>query len=48
MAVNQLERNLESITRTISYLKSKGYKDENKIKELEEERKQMLKSLNIN
>ena len=29
MAVNQLERNLESITRTISYLKSKGYKDEN-------------------
>ena len=48
MAVNQLERNLEIITRTISYLKSKGYKDENKIKKLEEERKKMLKSLNIN
>lgn len=48
MSVNQLERNLEDITRTISYLKSKGYKDEKKLKELEEERKKMLKNLNIN
>lgn len=47
MAVNQLESNLEAISRTITVLKMQDSPDADKIKELEEEREKILKDLKI-
>lgn len=47
MAVNQLESNLEAITRTLAQLKKDGCTDEKILNELREERDKILKDLNI-
>jgi len=47
MSVNQLESNLEAITRTIEQLKKDGCKDEEVLNELRRERDKILKDLNI-
>ena len=47
MAINQLESNLEAITRTIAQLKRDGYSDEKVLNELREEREKILKDLNL-
>ena len=47
MAINQLEENLEAITRTIEQLKRDGCTDEKILKELREEREKILKDLNL-
>ena len=45
--VNQLEENLEAITRTIEQLKRDGCSDEKILNELREERDKILKDLNL-
>ena len=47
MAINQLEENLEAITRTIEQLKRDGCNDEKVLNELREERDKILKDLNV-
>ncbi len=47
MAINQLESNLEAITRTIAKLKQEGCTDEKVLGELREERDKILKDLNL-
>lgn len=47
MAINQLESNLEAITRTIAQLKKDGCTDEKILNELREEREKILKDLNL-
>ena len=47
MSINQLESNLEAITRTIAKLEKDGCTDENVLKELREERDKILKDLNL-
>ena len=47
MAINQLESNLEAITRTIAQLKKDGCSDEKILNELREERDKILRDLNI-
>ena len=47
MAINQLESNLEAITRTIAQLKKDGCTDENILNDLREEREKILKDLNL-
>ena len=47
MAINQLESNLEAITRTIAQLKKDGYSDEKVLNELRAEREKILKDLNL-
>ena len=44
MAINQLESNLEAITRTIAQLKKDGCTDEKILNELREEREKILRS----
>jgi len=48
MAINQLESNLEAITRTIAHLEKENCTDEKLLKELKKERDRLLKDLNIN
>ena len=45
MAINQLESNLEAITRTIAKLKKDGCTDEKILNELRSEREKILKDL---
>ncbi len=47
MAINQLESNLEAITRTIAQLKKDGCTDEKILNDLREEREKILKDLNL-
>ena len=47
MAINQLESNLEAITRTITQIKKDGCTDEKILNELREEREKILKDLNL-
>jgi len=47
MAINQLESNLEAITRTIAQLKKDGCTDEKILGELRQEREKILKDLNL-
>ena len=47
MSINQLESNLEAITRTIAQLKKDGCTDEKILKELYEERDKILEDLNL-
>ena len=47
MAINQLERNLEAITRTLAQLEKDGCTDEKILNELREERDKILKDLNL-
>ncbi len=47
MAVNQLETNLEAITRTLAYLENNGCNDENKLNELRRERDKILSDLKL-
>ena len=47
MAINQLESNLEAITRTIAQLKKDGCSDEKVLGELRAERDKILKDLNL-
>ncbi len=47
MAVNQLEANLEAITRTIAHLESNGYNNENELNELRRERDKILSDLKL-
>ena len=47
MAINQLESNLEAITRTIAQLKKDGCSDEKILNELREEREKIIKDLNL-
>lgn len=47
MAINQLESNLEAITRTIAQLQKDGCNDEKILKELRDERDKILKDLNL-
>jgi len=47
MAINQLESNLEAITRTIAQLKKDGCNDEKILNELREKREKILKDLNL-
>ena len=47
MAINQLESNLEAITRTIAQLKKDGCSDEKILNELREERDKILRDLNM-
>ena len=47
MAINQLESNLEAITRTLAQLEKDGCNDEKIINELREERDKILKDLNL-
>ena len=47
MAINQLEENLEAITRTIEQLKKDGCSDEKILGELRAERDKILKDLNL-
>lgn len=47
MAINQLEENLEAITRTIEQLKRDGCNDEKVLNELREQRDKILKDLNL-
>lgn len=47
MAVNQLEENLEAITRTIEQLKRDGCTDEKVLNDLRQQRDKLLKDLNL-
>jgi flagellar hook-associated protein FlgK len=47
MAINQLEENLEAITRTIEKLKRDGCKDEEILNDLRQQRDKILKDLNL-
>ena len=47
MEINQLEENLEAITRTIEQLKKDGCTDEKILNDLREERDKLLKDLNL-
>ena len=47
MAINQLESNLEAITRTLAQLKKDGCTDEKILNDLREEREKILKDLNL-
>ena len=47
MAINQLESNLEAITRTLAQLKKDGCTDEKILNQLREEREKILKELNL-
>ena len=47
MSINQLESNLEAVTRTIAQLKKDGCTDEKLLNELREERERILKDLNL-
>ena len=47
MAINQLESNLEAITRTIAHLKKDGCSDEKVLNELRAEREKILNDLNL-
>ena len=47
MAINQLESNLEAITRTLAQLEKDGCNDEKILNELREERDKILKDLNM-
>lgn len=47
MAVNQLESNLEAITRTIAILENSQNPDLNKLNELKDERNKILKDLKV-
>ena len=47
MAINQLESNLEAITRTKKKKKKDGCTDEKILNELREEREKILKDLNL-
>ena len=47
MAINQLDSNLEAITRTIAQLKKEGCTDEKVLGELRAERDKILKDLNL-
>ncbi|MDO5810698.1 hypothetical protein [uncultured Methanobrevibacter sp.] len=47
MAINQLESNLEAITRTLAQLEKDGCNDEKILNELREERDKILKDLNL-
>ena len=47
MAINQLESNLEAITRTLAQLKKDGCTDEKILNQLREEREKLLKDLNL-
>ena len=47
MSINQLESNLEAITRTIAQLKKDGCTDEKLLRELREQRDKILKDLNL-
>ena len=47
MAINQLEENLEAITRTIEQLKRDGCKDEEVLNNLRQQRDKILKDLNL-
>ena len=47
MAINQLESNLEAITRTIAQLKKEGCTDEKILGELRAEREKILKELKL-
>lgn len=47
MAVNQLESNLEAITRTITVLEKSGCDDIKKLNALKEEREKILKDLKL-
>lgn len=47
MAINQLEENLEAITRTIEQLKRDGCSDEKILNGLREQRDKILKDLNL-
>ena len=47
MAINQLESNLEAITRTIAHLNRDGCTDEKILNQLREERDKILKDLNL-
>ena len=47
MAINQLESNLEAITRTLAQLKKDGCTDEKILNQLREEREKMLKGIGL-
>ncbi|WP_178650154.1 hypothetical protein [uncultured Methanobrevibacter sp.] len=47
MAINQLESNLEAITRTIAHLEREGNADEKELMELKKERDKILEDLKI-
>ena len=47
MSINQLESNLEAVTRTIAQLKKDGCTDEKLLNELREQREKILKDLNL-
>ena len=47
MSINQLESNLEAITRTLAQLEKDGCTDEKILNELREERDKILKDLNL-
>ena len=47
MAINQLESNLEAITRTLAQLKKDGCTDEKILNQLREESEKILKYLNL-
>ena len=47
MAINQLEENLEAITRTIEQLKKDGCSDEKVLNQLREQRDKILNDLNL-
>lgn len=47
MAINQLESNLEAITRTIAHLEREGGADEKELNELKKERDKILQDLKI-
>lgn len=47
MAINQLESNLEAITRTIAHLEREGNTDEKELMELKKERDKILEDLKI-
>ena len=47
MAINQLESNLEAITRTIAHLEREGNADEKELMELKKETHKILEDLQI-
>ena len=47
MAINQLESNLEAITRTIAHLEKEGGANEKELNELRKERDKILEDLKI-
>ena len=47
MAINQLESNLEAVTRTLAKLEKDGCSDEKVLNELRQERDKILKDLNL-